>query len=70
MPVGFWGPGGEQRYHEAYYEAFPQKKPAVWTHGLAGRRPGCLREKGERLRFVSNSSPQRSARRRNEETSC
>ncbi len=33
MPVGFWGPGGEQRYHEAYYEAFPQKKPAVWTHG-------------------------------------
>jgi acetoacetyl-CoA synthetase len=29
MPVGFWGPGGEQRYHEAYYEAFPQKKPIL-----------------------------------------
>lgn len=33
MPIGFWGPGGEKRYHEAYFEAYPQKQPAVWTHG-------------------------------------
>jgi hypothetical protein len=28
MPVGFWGPGGEQRYHEAYISAEPKRTPA------------------------------------------
>ncbi|GJN88645.1 hypothetical protein Rhopal_001611-T1 [Rhodotorula paludigena] len=33
MPIGFWGPGGDKRYHAAYFEAYPEKKPASWVHG-------------------------------------
>ncbi|KPV75811.1 uncharacterized protein RHOBADRAFT_35572 [Rhodotorula graminis WP1] len=33
MPIGFWGPDGEKRYHAAYFEAYPDKKPAAWVHG-------------------------------------
>lgn len=70
MPVGFWGPGGEQRYHEAYYEAFPQKKPAVWTHGdwvevhsltngvtVFGRSDGVLNPAGVRFGSAEMYAP-------------
>ncbi|GAA5822908.1 hypothetical protein JCM11251_004419 [Rhodosporidiobolus azoricus] len=35
MPIGFWplNEEGWARYRAAYYEAYPQKQPAVWTHG-------------------------------------
>ncbi len=29
MPLGFWGEGGAERYHAAYFERFPN----VWCHG-------------------------------------
>jgi acetoacetyl-CoA synthetase len=29
MPVGFWNDPGDQKYHAAYFERFPN----VWTHG-------------------------------------
>jgi len=32
-PSSFWGPDGEKRYHAAYFEAYPEKKPAAWVHG-------------------------------------
>ncbi|BGP29974.1 hypothetical protein JCM10296v2_001726 [Rhodotorula toruloides] len=62
MPIGFWGPGGEKRYHAAYFEAYPQKQPAVWTHGdwieihsltkgvlVLGRSDGVLNPAGVRF---------------------
>ncbi|GAA6029222.1 hypothetical protein JCM8097_003575 [Rhodosporidiobolus ruineniae] len=35
MPIGFWplNDEGRARYRAAYFEAYPQKQPAVWTHG-------------------------------------
>ncbi|GAA5848329.1 hypothetical protein JCM8547_004479 [Rhodosporidiobolus lusitaniae] len=35
MPIGFWplNEEGRARYRAAYYEAYPHKQPAVWTHG-------------------------------------
>ncbi|GAA5979120.1 hypothetical protein JCM11641_008433 [Rhodosporidiobolus odoratus] len=35
MPIGFWplNEEGRKRYRAAYFEAYPTKKPAVWTHG-------------------------------------
>ncbi|BGP13788.1 hypothetical protein JCM10213_006380 [Rhodosporidiobolus nylandii] len=35
MPIGFWplNEVGRKRYRAAYFEAYPQKQPAVWTHG-------------------------------------
>ncbi|GAA6004627.1 hypothetical protein JCM10207_000960 [Rhodosporidiobolus poonsookiae] len=36
MPVYFWDKSfeeGHKRYRAAYFEAYPQKQPAVWTHG-------------------------------------
>ncbi|BGP45936.1 hypothetical protein JCM10450v2_001771 [Rhodotorula kratochvilovae] len=33
MPIGFWGPDGDKRYHAAYFEAYPHIKPASWVHG-------------------------------------
>ncbi|GAA5885249.1 hypothetical protein JCM6882_009538 [Rhodosporidiobolus microsporus] len=35
MPIGFWplNDDGRARYRAAYFEAYPQKQPAVWTHG-------------------------------------
>lgn len=29
MPLTFWGPGGDQRYHETYFA----QRPQIWTHG-------------------------------------
>ncbi|HSJ29190.1 MAG TPA: acetoacetate--CoA ligase [Acidimicrobiia bacterium] len=29
MPITFWGPGGDERYRQAYFDRFP----GVWTHG-------------------------------------
>ncbi len=29
MPIGFWNDPGDEKYHAAYYEQFPN----VWTHG-------------------------------------
>ena len=29
MPITFWGPDGEERYHRAYFDRFED----VWTHG-------------------------------------
>ncbi len=29
MPITFWGPDGDKRYREAYFDRFP----GVWTHG-------------------------------------
>jgi acetoacetyl-CoA synthetase len=29
MPLTFWGPGGDARYRQAYFDRFP----GVWTHG-------------------------------------
>ncbi|GAA5890294.1 hypothetical protein JCM16303_005322 [Sporobolomyces ruberrimus] len=31
QPVGFWGKGGMERYHAAYFEGYPGKP--VWQHG-------------------------------------
>ena len=29
MPVGFWGPGGQEKYQKAFFDDFP----GVWSHG-------------------------------------
>ena len=29
MPLTFWGKGGDQRYHDAYFA----QRPGIWTHG-------------------------------------
>jgi acetoacetyl-CoA synthetase len=29
MPLTFWGEGGDQRYHDAYFA----ERPEIWTHG-------------------------------------
>ncbi|KAI5456871.1 hypothetical protein BGZ63DRAFT_494925 [Mariannaea sp. PMI_226] len=58
MPVMFWGPGGQSRYHEAYFSHFD----GVWTHGdfimihpttkqlfFLGRSDGILNPSGVRF---------------------
>lgn len=29
MPVGFWGPDGDEKYHNSYFARFP----GIWHHG-------------------------------------
>ena len=29
MPLTFWGPDGDRRYHDAYFGEYP----GIWTHG-------------------------------------
>lgn len=57
MPVKFWGPDGEQRYRDAYFDKFP----GVWRHGdwvrfdstggviVTGRSDATLNRGGVRL---------------------
>lgn len=62
MPVGFFGPGGQEKYRKAYFEKFPR----VWWHGdfmrknpvtggyeILGRSDGVLNPGGKIL-FTSH----------------
>ncbi|WP_103351364.1 acetoacetate--CoA ligase [Amycolatopsis sp. CA-128772] len=57
MPVGFWGDGSRERYHETYFSTYP----GIWRHGdwvrfgpdgscvIAGRSDATLNRGGVRL---------------------
>ncbi|KAF9890433.1 hypothetical protein FE257_005838 [Aspergillus nanangensis] len=58
MPLTFWGPDGEEKYHKAYFAAFPgvwyhgdfiQMNPATGGYHILGRSDGVLNPGGIRF---------------------
>ncbi|KAF2011975.1 acetyl-CoA synthetase-like protein [Aaosphaeria arxii CBS 175.79] len=47
MPVSFWGKSGEEKYREAYFDQYPERR--VWCYEILGRSDGVLNPGGVRF---------------------